>query len=374
MSAELLENLRELVAIDSTSTKSNQPVIALLEPRLAALGFRTQRHAYRDDAGVEKINLIATWGQGKAELSLVGHTDCVPFDPAWNEALKLTERDGNLYGRGSCDTKAFIACALEAARRTASALKKPFALGFTADEEVGCVGAKKLEASRGLDTQRAIIGEPTSLTPVRANKGYCLAEVEFTGKEGHSAYPASGASAIFHAARFLTQLEAFSLEGLRSQVDEKFDPPFTTLNAGVIQGGKAKNIIPGHAKVTLEWRPIPRQNVRFVFEQVEAMLADLKQADEQFAGVIKPLRLDQGFDTPATADVVRFLETTTGRASKTVAFGTEGPQLAALGAVPVVFGPGNIQVAHQTGEYVPKAELLTAADVLEAAIRQFCCA
>jgi|CXWL01.1.fsa_nt_gi acetylornithine deacetylase len=373
MSEPLLKTLQELVAIDSTSVKSNVPVIEVLEPRLTELGFACKRYSYQDDAGVEKVNLVATHGQGAAELALVGHTDCVPFDAAWSEALKLTERDGNLYGRGSCDTKAFIACALEAARRTVPLLKKPLSLCFTADEEMGCIGAKKLRSANGLQAKRAIIGEPTSLTAVRANKGYCLAEIEFTGKEGHSAYPASGVSAIFHAARFLTQLEAFSLEGLRTQLDTQFEPPFTTLNAGVISGGKAKNIIPGHARVTLEWRPIPKQNVRWVLEQVAAMLADLKAADETFAGKITPLRLDQGFDTAVTEDLVQFLEEVTGRASKTVAFGTEGPQLLAMGAVPVVFGPGNIQVAHQTGEFVPKAELLQAADVLEQAIRQFCC-
>ncbi|MBX7116678.1 MAG: acetylornithine deacetylase [Myxococcaceae bacterium] len=375
MSDELLSTLRDLVAIDSTSVRTNQPVLDVLEPQLTALGFHCLRHRYRDDSGVEKANLVATLGGGgPLELALVGHTDCVPFDAQWAEALVLTERDGKLYGRGSCDTKAFIACALEAARRVASQLKRPLGLCFTADEEVGCVGAKKLQAGKLLDARRAIIGEPTSLTPVRANKGYCLAEVEFTGKEGHSAYPASGVSAVFHAARFVTQLEAFSLEGLRVQTDATFEPPFTTLNVGVIAGGKAKNIIPGHCRVTLEWRPIPGQNVRFVLEQVEAMLRDLHAADETFNGKVTPLRMDSGFDTAAEQDVVRFLETATGNASKTVAFGTEGPQLAALGAVPVVFGPGDIRVAHQTGEFVPKAELLRAAEVLESAIRHFCCA
>ncbi len=248
---KLEETLRALVSFDTTSRLSNQPLIDWLEPKLRALGFACERHGYRDDSGVEKCNLLASVpGGGTPELALVGHTDCVPYDSAWAEALVLTARDGKLYGRGACDTKAFIACALVAAERTAAAkLPKPVTLIFTADEEVGCLGAKMLlDANKGR-ARRAIVGEPTRLTPVRANKGYCLAEVDVTGKEGHSAYPESGASAIYGAARLIGLLEAYSKGELRKDVDPAFEPPFTTLNVGVIQGGRAKNVIPGSCAI-----------------------------------------------------------------------------------------------------------------------------
>ena len=142
--AHLEATLRALVSFDTTSRLSNAPLVDWLVPRLTGLGFSCERHRYRDEAGVEKQNLLALPpGGGTPELALVGHTDCVPYDSAWAEALTLTARDGNLYGRGACDTKAFIACALVAAERTGAAkLAKPAALFFTADEEVGCVGAK----------------------------------------------------------------------------------------------------------------------------------------------------------------------------------------------------------------------------------------
>lgn len=374
MATETLESLlKALVGIDSTSSKSNAPMVEALESRLAEIGFTCRRHAYRDAAGLEKINLLAQRGEGTPELVLVGHTDCVPFDPSWTEALALTEKDGKLFGRGACDTKGFIACALEAARKTSTlSLRKPLGLIFTADEEVGCVGAKALvDAERGR-ARHAIVGEPTSLTPVRANKGYCLAEVEVLGREGHSAYPESGASAIFGAGRFLHALEAWAEGPLRLEGDDAFSPPYTSVNVGVISGGKAKNILPGACRFTVEWRPIPGQPV----EKVSARLEEIAQAvSRETAGLsvrVEVPRADRGFDTPADAEVVAFLARESGRAAETVAFGTEAPQLTALGARAVVFGPGDIRVAHQTGEYVPRAELTRCAEILESAIRFFC--
>jgi acetylornithine deacetylase len=370
----LEETLRTLVSFDTTSRLSNRPLIDWLEPKVRALGFVCERQVYRDDAGVEKHNLLALpQAGGLPELALVGHTDCVPYDSAWAEALRLTAKDGKLYGRGACDTKAFIACALTAAERTGAArLKKPAALIFTADEEVGCVGAKNLlDAKKGL-AKRAIVGEPTRLTPIRANKGYCLAEVDVTGKEGHSAYPDSGASAIVGAARLIGLLEAFAKGELRKDVDTAFEPPFTTLNVGVIQGGRAKNVIPGSCTFTLEWRPFPRQGTDVVPRALEGMLAQLRRESPGLTFQLRVQRTDRGVDTPATAEVVAFLVKETGKAPETVSFGTEAPQMTALGAEAVVFGPGNIQVAHQTGEFVPVAELLRCEEILEKALRHFC--
>ncbi len=147
----------------------------------------------------------------------------------------------------------------------------------------------------------------------------------------------------------------------------------STLNVGMIAGGKAKNIIPGACKLTLEWRPLPSQPTEHVLRDVERAIAECVAEEPGFIAELNPLRMDRGFSTAPDADVVRFLSERSGKAPDTVAFGTEGPQLAALGATPVVFGPGDITVAHQTGEHVPKVELLRAAEILEAAVRRFCC-
>jgi acetylornithine deacetylase len=323
---------------------------------------------------VEKQNLVAVAGRSRGEpwgLALVGHTDCVPYDPEWKEALTLTEREGKLYARGACDTKGFIACALAAATAAdAKALRSGLGLIFTADEEVGCVGAKRLADAAELKPLRAIVGEPTSLRPVRANKGYCLAEIELFGQEGHSAYPELGTSAIRAAGKLLAALDALDRE-LRTQVDLAFDPPYTTTNVGLISGGKAKNIIAGHCKLTLEWRPVPSQSPRLVAERVQAALEALVRDEPRLRFRFDAGRLDVGASTPPDAELVRYLEGESGKPSATVSFGTEAPQLVQLGAQAVVFGPGDIGVAHRTGEFVPQVELERCAQILARAIARF---
>ncbi|MHB1845474.1 MAG: acetylornithine deacetylase [Deltaproteobacteria bacterium] len=367
--------LQGLVAIDSVSALPNAPMIDSLDAQLRALGFSTTRHVYRDPQGVEKANLVGRAGparEGSAGLALVGHTDTVPYDPAWSEALRLTRRDGKLYGRGACDTKGFIACALSAASRIdLGRLREPLFLAFTADEEVGCLGAKVLAERAALRPRHAIVGEPTELRPIRAHKGYCLAEIVVRGVEGHSAYPSRGESAIFGAGEILRGLEALARE-LALRESPEFDPPHTTLNVGVVAGGKAKNIVPGECRLTLEWRPVPGDRRDEVPERAEELLQELVRARPRLSAELRRLRSDAGANTPREAELVRFLEAESGQTSGSVSFGTEAPELAALGAEPVIFGPGDIKVAHQTGEFVPEGELARCAEILARAIARFC--
>ncbi|MBA3321860.1 MAG: acetylornithine deacetylase, partial [Pyrinomonadaceae bacterium] len=298
----VVQTLAELVGIDSVSARSNREIISYLAARCERLGWRVRWLPYRDARGVEKINLIATTAsrdataESEVELALVGHTDIVPYDPAWVEALTLTERDGKLYGRGACDTKGFIAAALTAAETIdLSKLTRPLALVFTADEEVGCLGAKQLADERALRARYAVVGEPTGLQPIRAGKGYCLAEVTIGGSEGHSAYPALGASAIFRAARLIARIEALS-EKLEVETHPAFDPPYTTINVGLINGGTAKNIIPGQCRFTLEWRPIPGQAAEHVVALIQAEVDNLRIADAELDCRIDVLRLDEAME------------------------------------------------------------------------------
>lgn len=380
------QTLAELVAIDSVSSRSNAEIVEYLQKRCEALGFQIQKFAHVDENGVEKINLVAfaklpeskapsplhSAGALQIELAIVGHTDTVPYDPSWADALKLTERDGKLYGRGACDTKAFIAAALTALDEIdLSRLTKPLALIFTADEEIGCLGAKRLVDAKPLMAKYAIVGEPTSLQPMRSGKGYSLAHVTVRGREAHSAYPQLGASAIFGAARLIEKIETLAGD-LKSDAHDAFDPPYTTLNIGVINGGSAKNVIPGECRFTLEWRTIPGQSSDQVLSRVREAVAELRAADPDFECDIEANRADDSFETPAASGLVQFLEVASGKSSGTVAFGTEAPSMMALGAEAVVFGPGDIRVAHRTGEFVPVAELNRCVAVLRSAIETFC--
>jgi acetylornithine deacetylase len=370
--SETARLLRALVALDTTSTRSNLPLIELVEAHARRLGFETRRQAWTDAAGVAKANLIARRGPQRAGgLALVGHTDCVPYDAGWAGALLGEERDGNLYGRGAADTKAFIAAALRAAERVPSH-REPLWLVFTADEEVGCLGAKRLLEEGAVRPEKAIVGEPTRLIPVRAHKGYGLAEVEVRGQEAHSAFPELGASAILGAARLLRALEE-AMARLAAERDPQFAPPYTSFNVGLIQGGKAKNVVAGACSFTLEWRPIPGQDVRRALSLVEEVCAAAAvESGGRLSATVRASRLDAGVSVPAGADLVRFLEQESARPSETIPFGTELPQLVALGAEACVFGPGDIRVAHKTGEFVPLAELAEAERILARAIERFC--
>jgi acetylornithine deacetylase len=364
--------MQKLVAIDSTSSRSNIPVIDLLEELVRPLGFETRRLDWRDASGVAKTNLVCRRGPDlPGGLALVGHTDCVPFDPEWSEALSGAVRDGKIYGRGTADTKGFVATAVAVAART-RAMPKPLHLLFTSDEEVGCRGAKMLVDEGRVRPRHAIVGEPTTLVPVRAHKGYCAIDVTVTGVEGHSAFPDVGASAIRAAGRLLVEVERIQ-EEMKDEQDALFGPPWTTFNVGLIHGGKARNILAGECTFSLEWRPIPGQDPERALRLFDAAAA--RVAAESGPGITirhTPMRLDDAAVTSAEAEIVRFLEAESGNSSRTIPFGTELPELAAMGAEGCVFGPGDIRVAHRTGEFVEIAQVERCAAILERAIAHFC--
>ena len=372
-----VQTLAELVAIDSVSVRPNAEITDYLGRHCEALGLNVKRFPYRDDNDLEKFNLVAVAGtdfttKPQVELALVGHMDTVPYDPQWSEATNLTEREGNLYARGACDTKGFIAAALSAVAATdLRSLRRPFALVFTGDEEVGLLGAKRLAVAKPFAARYGIVGEPTSLQPIRAGKGYCLAEIVLHGREGHSAYPALGASAIFAAARLITRIEKLATQ-LEREEHPDFDPPFTTLNVGIVRGGSAKNVIPGECRLTLEWRPIPGQKAELLLELINAAVSEESKLDSNFSCEINASRTDSGFEIDSKSDFVQMMERLSGQKAGTVAFGTEAAQMIELGAEAVVFGPGNIRVAHRTGEFVPLSELETCAAVLAQAIAECC--
>jgi acetylornithine deacetylase len=371
------KTLSELVAIDSVSSRSNAGIVSYLAARCEAAGLTITRFPHTGDNGVEQINLVAQtsvrdYEASTVELALVGHTDTVPYDSAWSDALCLTEKDNKLFGRGACDTKAFISAALTAIESISLGnLEKPLALVFTADEEVGCLGAKRLAEDKPFTAHYAIVGEPTSLQAMRAGKGYSLAKITVCGREAHSAYPQIGASAIFRAARLIEHIEQIQ-EELKSDQSSAFDPPYTTVNVGLIEGGTAKNIIAGECRFTLEWRTIPGQEPDHVLNLVKQAIHDLQKQDADFVCEIETSRADESFETPADSRLVSFLEKTTGKSSGTVAFGTEAPSMIELGAEAVVFGPGDIRVAHRTGEFVPVNQLNKCVHILSKAIERFC--
>jgi acetylornithine deacetylase len=370
-----IDYLLDLVAIPSVSSMSNRPVIDYALRQLNPNAWRTELYPYRDAAGLEKTNLVAITKNGThptAELTLVCHTDTVPFDPAWPEAVNPRVRNGRLYGRGSCDVKGFLACVLAGVSRLdVRRLSKPLAILLTADEEIGCVGAKYVAAKDAIRSRYAIVGEPTGLRPVRAGKGYALAEIVVHGKEAHSAFPARGRSAIYDAARVVARLEQVAKK-LAARKNADFDPPYTTLNVGLIQGGTAKNIVPGECRITVEWRPVPGEDASRASALIREELARLGRRYPGFDARLEVKRIDPAFDPAPTDDLATLVQSLARRRSTTVAFGTEAAHLRSLTTETIVFGPGNMETAHKSGEFVPTRELSKCVAILKTLIERLC--
>lgn len=369
----VVEHLTDLIRMPSNSAVSNRPVIQYAADVLHRHGWTTRALPYRDAQQVEKTNLIAAPpGQGvssrDADLVLMCHTDTVPFAPDWDRALDSHIADGLLHGCGSCDVKGFLACILSAAsseQRFLDGLR----IVLTADEEIGCIGAGHLIADNVLRPHRMIIGEPTSLHPARAGKGYCLAEVTVIGKEAHSAHPGEGVSAIYHAARLIAAIEKLASQLATEQINFSH-PAHTTINIGTIEGGTAKNIVPGICRFQLEWRPIPGKLTDAVLDSVTSIVTDLRRADPAFLAEVRALRQQPGFETPAQSPLVRQIESLAARTAVSIPFGSEASLFASIADEIIVFGPGDMRTAHSNRECVPIAELEEATRVLSAMMRK----
>jgi acetylornithine deacetylase len=358
----VVELLSEMIRIPSNSAVSNRPVVEYAARVLQGVGWSVRELPYKDAAGVEKVNLIAAPpGHNAAspdvDLVFMCHTDTVPYAADWANALEPVLKDGNLHGCGACDVKGFLACLLVAISQSdPGKLPDGLRLVLTAEEEIGCIGASHLVADDVLRPRRMVIGEPTSLRPARAGKGYCLAEVTVWGKEAHSAHPQQGVSAIYNAARLINAIEEYATQ-LAGETHSFFDPGFTTVNIGTIEGGTAKNIVPGVCRFQLEWRPIPGQSPNAVFASTEKIIERLHALDPEFRAEIKPLRQQPGFETVADAPLVRKMEALTGRPAISIPFGSEASIFAPIAEEVIVFGPGDMRTAHSSRECVPVSEL-----------------
>jgi acetylornithine deacetylase len=353
------EILRELVSIPSISSMSNRPVIEAASRILAQSGWTSRELTYADTQGMEKINLIASpQGQHAVEVDLafVCHTDTVPFDAqSWPQATTLIERDGVLHGCGACDVKGSLAGILAAIGHTKTdAISKSVALILTADEEIGCIGATKLLAAETLRAKRVLVCEPTSLRPATAGKGYGLAEVRVAGKEAHSAFPQRGQSAIYAAAHVMLRIE-----GRRPSTpgNALFDPPHTTFNVGIVEGGTAKNIIPGECRFLVEWRPLPEENPVSAIHWLKELAAETMQSHPGCEIRVEALRADPGFASDAGSSFVRALSQHLGTEPAGISFGSEATRFTRIADEVVVMGPGNMHTAHSDRECIPIAEL-----------------
>jgi acetylornithine deacetylase len=358
-----VEMVKRLVAFDTTSRNSNMPLMDFARNYLADFGIESQ--LVFDESG-QKANLYATCGPlDKPGIMLSGHSDCVPVDGQdWNSnPFEVIERDGKLYGRGTSDMKSFIALALAAVPELVRAkLKTPVHFAFSYDEEVGCLGVKRLIAQlerMPIKPKACIVGEPTSMQVVTGHKGKLSTRCHVHGFECHSALAPQGVNAVEIAAELVARLRQLARRMQdEGPFDPAFDPPFTTVHTGVIQGGTALNIVPKDCTFEAEIRNLPGHDPH-------PLLAELKQyAEEVLLPEMQKVSKDAGIsweDLPGYpglagkdgTDVVHLAQALSGNeGSGRVSFGTEAGLFQRAGVPAVVCGPGSIEQAHKPNEYI----------------------
>ncbi|NIM73775.1 MAG: acetylornithine deacetylase [Gammaproteobacteria bacterium] len=358
-----VQMIEALVRFDTTSRESNLELIRFVEDYLKGHGVDS-RLVFNDDRS--KANLVASIGPEASTGGVVlsGHSDVVPVDGQdWSsDPFRVVERDGRLYGRGTCDMKGFLGIVLALVPEFQSCgLRAPVHIVLTYDEETDCSGAARLMRAlpdTGLAARAVIIGEPTEMRIVNAHKGQCSLETVVVGREAHSSTPQYGVNAIDIAVRLIAYLASLSdeFESLPLQMNG-VAPPFSTINVGTIRGGQQFNIVPAECRFEWEIRAVPGHDVDDILARfnahADAVLANLRDACPEAAVRTTVNSAADPFvpedDSPAETLVKALAGSNEAGA---LAFGTEAPFYQKAGMSVVVFGPGSIAQAHKPDEYI----------------------
>ncbi|WP_416897024.1 MAG: acetylornithine deacetylase [Minwuia sp.] len=359
---QTVELLERLIGFDTTSRNSNLELIHWAEDYLKARGVASE--LMFDETGT-KANLWATIGPADVPgVMLSGHSDVVPVDGQdWqSDPFRMEERDGLLYGRGTADMKGFIAiCLSHVDDFLAADLKTPVHLAFSYDEEVGCLGGRQLAGMlKGLDVKPrlCVVGEPTMMGVVIGHKGKASWRCTVRGHEVHSSLTNKGVNAVEYAAELIAAIRALAHEKRdRGPFDTAFDPPYTTVHTGVVQGGTALNIVPKACEFLWEIRNLPADDLDTMYAGVEAKAAELEAEMQKIrpdAGIeMERISWFAGLGTAEDDDAVglgkAFAQSNT---IAKVSFGTEAGHYHDAGVPTIVCGPGDIEQAHKPDEFV----------------------
>lgn len=368
-SSHTRQYLERLVAFPSVTLTPNVALIEWVQGLFQARGIPCTL-VHSDDG--TRANLFASVGPSDVPgVLLSAHTDVVPVEgQAWTmPPFACTEQGGRLFGRGTCDMKGFVACAITAMLAAADRpLKRPLQLALSYDEEIGCVGVRRLLDLLEVAPVKpmvCIVGEPTSMQIATGHKGKAALRAACHGVEGHSSLAPQALNALHLACDFIgnvRQMQArLAREGAR---DAAYDVPYTTLHVGKLEGGKALNIVPHLATLDFEIRHLASDDPARLLEQLQDGAERLVSAQrEHFPTArieISQVNAYPGLDTQPTSAAVRLIETLLAPDTRKlkVAFGTEGGLFAARLDVPVmVCGPGSIEQAHKPDEYVELSQL-----------------
>ena len=362
-----VELLTRLVAFDTTSHKSNLALIAFVEDYLLQHGVISTR-VPSDDG--QKASLFATIGpEGVRGIALSGHTDVVPVDgQTWDsDPFTVREASDRLYGRGTSDMKGFLACVLASVpgfrkRR----LKTSIHIAFSYDEEIGCLGVRPMIAAFGKSLPKprlVVVGEPTSMQVVDAHKGPIRWQVDVTGRAAHSSMSHIGVNAVTYAARIITELERIEAELKVTTRNDRFDPPFATLQVTRIDGGTASNIVPVTCRFGFDVRAVPGLDSDAIERRVRAFAEreclPHMQAIAPEAGItITRANSVPAFGVDASSEIVALALALAGQnRTHAVSYATEAGLFQEVGTASIVCGPGDIAQAHTANEWIALSEI-----------------
>ena len=362
-----LEMLAQLVSFDTTSRDGNIPLIEYVESYLDGWDIPHFRIDY--EVG-RKTNLFATIGPDTAGgIVLSGHTDVVPVDgQKWaSNPFELVERGARLYGRGTCDMKGFIAVALSMVPKFKAAnLQAPIHLALSCDEEVGCKGVRPLIAHMRDHMKKpklVIVGEPTSMQVVNAHKSAITFSTEVTGYEAHSSLTDQGVNAIMVAGELLGEINRIREDlTLRGDPTGRFNPAYSTIHVGVIEGGTAKNIIPRKCSFQWETRLLPTADINEVPARFEKFSKSLEPAMKKLAGDAGILNSQTNMVpglAPEENSPAEHLALHLAGANGThaVSYCAEAGLFQQIGIPAIICGPGSIEQAHKPDEYIDISEM-----------------
>jgi acetylornithine deacetylase len=375
---ETLKILSDLIKFQTVSGTSNLKLIEYCEKKLSKLGASSFKTF---DEPKQRGNLFSTI-TGKSKLNgggiiLSGHTDVVPVSKSWStDPFKATIKGDKLFGRGSCDMKGFIACTLAYAPIYSKAnLDRDIHFSYTFDEETACQGAPLLineMSNRGIKDGICIVGEPTNMKIIDSHKGTYEYTTYFNGLAGHGSAPHKGVNTIEYAARYINKLlEIRETLKKRTPKDSVFDPPYTTLQIGGINGGIARNVIADKCHVDWELRPVVKDDGVWVNLEMdkfanEILLPEMKKVYPESSIKKEIIGEIIGFNRDEKSEACELISNLTGDNSRqVVSFGTEAGLFQEIGISAVVCGPGSIEQAHKVDEYIVLDELKKCLNLLE---------
>lgn len=361
---------RDLVAIPSETTGSNEEISDYLQQWLEKRDFEVERLVYRYPEDTQKVNLVAKRGKGSGGLGFFSHSDTVPGDSRMWEPFSPAIREGRLIGRGSCDMKGPLAATLVAAAGAGlGRLQKPLYVVVTSDEEQGHKGARHIlkhsTALCGNWPEFAVVAEPTDLVPVYAHKGSANITITAYGKAAHTSTE-KGVSANFLIAPFLAEMAALApvFRSDRRFRNEEFDPPTNGFNLTIDDGNCRPNVTAAKTVARISLRLMPGDHREEQFAMIEER-AEFHRLEVSRSTV-------ESFYIRPDAPIVHAACRAAGVSMPiTVPFGTEAEAYQTY-AQTVVLGPGDIAQAHTVGEWIDIDRLHRAVAVYQNLIEQLC--